>query len=249
MKQFRKGSYIAGTFEVGGLEQADADLRRFRLGLTAALTLSNQHTWRTAWLIGETERDLSFQDIEREFTPQQLKVLQKGQPLPLDSSTALRFTTRRKMHGDRTQHVILALHPTADLLKTLDQLHEEHAVIMIPWVGDHITEWAKTWGAINLETMKPVDRPMIDDPVVLEALNDFVNKSDQGNLKYPGDLTIAREMFKRLKKDGHRFTAKAVRSFVITESYRGVEVAEKIAKAAAPHAVNEKNQQPAATDD
>jgi hypothetical protein len=49
-------------------------------------------------------------------------------------------------------------------------------------------------------------------------------------------------MFKRLKKDGHRFTAKAVRSFVITESYRGVEVAGKITKAAAPHAVKEKKE-------
>jgi hypothetical protein len=146
------------------------------------------------------------------------------------------------MDGDRARHVILALHPTADLLNRLDQLHEEHAVIVIPWSGDHIAKWAETWGAINLETMEPVERPMIDDPVVREALNDFVNKSHQGDLKYSTDLAAAREMFKRLKKDGHRFTAKAIRSFVITESYRGVEVAEKIAKAAAPHAVKEKSQ-------
>jgi hypothetical protein len=239
MKNFRKGSYIAGTFASGGPEQTDADFRRFQLGLTAARILSSQHGWRTVWLIGETAKDVNFQDVAGTFTPQQINALRKGQPISLDSSTAVRFTTRRTMDGDRARHVILALHPTADLLKRLDQLHEEHAIIVIPWSGDHITEWAETWGAINLETMEPIERPIIDDPVVLEALNDFVNKSHQGDLKYSSDLAAVREMFKRLKKDGHRFKAKAIRSFVITESYRGVEVAEKIAKAAAPHAVKE----------
>jgi hypothetical protein len=242
MKNYRKGSYIAGTFASGGPEQTGADLRRFQLGLAAARILASEHGWRTIWLIGETAKDLGFDGVTGTFSPQQISALRKGQPTPLNSSTSLRFTTRRKMDGDRARHVILALHPTADLLNGLDQLHEEHAVIVIPWSGGHITEWAETWGAINLETMEPGERPMIDDPVVLEALGDFVNNSHQGDLKYPGDLSAVREMFKRLKKDGHRFTPKAIRSFVITESYRGVEVAEKIAKAAAPHAVKEKNQ-------
>jgi hypothetical protein len=240
MKNFRKGSYIAGTFAAGGPDEAVADLGRFQLALKFARVLSGRHGWRTVWLVGETARDLNFQDVAGEFTPRQISTLRKGQPISLDSSTALRFTTRRTMDGDRARHVMLALHPTADLLKRLDQLHEEHVVIVVPWSGDHITEWAETWGAINLETMESVERPMIDDPVVREQLNDLVNVTNHGGLTYPSDLPIIRETFKRLKKEGRRFTTDAVRSFVIVESYRGVDVANKIAKAAAPYAVKVK---------
>jgi hypothetical protein len=240
MQNFRKGSYIAGTFAPGGTQQQDAGLRRFQLALNAARMLSNRFGWPTAWLVGEAAKDLSFQDVTGTFTQQEINALRKGQPIYLDSSTTLRFATRRTMNAARACYVILAIHPTEELLNQLDELHEEHAVIVIPWHGDHITEWAETWGAINLESEgEKFERPLIEDPVVLDQLNDLVNVSYYGGLTYPTDLTLFREMFKRLKKEGHRFTAKSIRSFVITESYRGVEVTEKIAKAAKPYAVPE----------
>ena len=243
MDNYRKGSYIAGTFisaRDAEEDQTDADIEKFRRGLEFAQDLAKSHGWSTIWLLTETARDLMFDDISGVLSSGQIETLRKGRPVSL-GSLQLRHATRTTMQKLGVDQVILAEHPTEKILNQLDQYHREHAVIVVPWHGEHVREWAETWGAVNtLPGGEEFQRPSIDDPVVREQLNDLVNASNHGGLTYPSDLPMFREMFKRLKKEGHRFTVSAVRSFVIVESYRGVDVAEKIAKAAAPHALREK---------
>jgi hypothetical protein len=239
MDNYRRSSYIAGTFTAGGPDQSEADADRVELALKFAEALARQQGWKTVWFVTDTTQGLHSADISAVLPPQQIKALSAKRPISRDGVTEMRHVTKATM-GSRMQGAIVALHPSEQLLNQLDEHHEDHALIVVPWTGEHYQLWAETWGAMNLETGEFFSRPLIDDADVREQLNDLVNESDHGSLKYPSDLSMFREMFKRLEKEGHRFNVSAVRSFVIVDSYRGVEVAEKIAKAAGPLAVKEK---------
>jgi hypothetical protein len=243
MNTYRKGSFIAGTFQPGGWseERVTEDDQTFQVGLAAARILSANQGWDTAWLVGETAKDLDYSAMRQRFSPHEITALRNKRSIDLGDGVRLRFTTRATMHRAGVRHAIVAFHPTEKLLNELDELHEEHMMIVIPWSGAHVPRWARTWGAVNLiDGGDRFERPMLEEPV-REALNDLVNQSHFGGLTYPGDISSFRELFKRLKKEGYRFTAEAVRSFVIVESVRGIEVAEKIAKAAGPHAEKEES--------
>jgi hypothetical protein len=235
----RKGSFIAGTFVRGGPEQAEGDVERMELALGFAEKLSRQQGWKTVWLISDTAGGLGYAELRAALSPQHIKALKAKRPISRDGATELRHATKATMHGPGVRNAIVALRPSAQLLNLLDEHREGHVLIVVPWEGDHFPVWAETWGAMNLVDQQYFERPMIDDKAVRDALNDLVNVSVHGGLTYPSDLPMFRTLFKRLKQEGHRFTTSSVRSFVIVESNRGVAVADKIARAAAPYAVSE----------
>ncbi len=155
-----------------------------------------------------------------------VKALSRGPvALPHDRRLSLETLTKRPFLTRPT--VIIAYYADAKLLDAADGLRNVEGVIAVPWVLGEADSWVKRWGAtVHGQDAQPAS-PLIDDPVVvraLESLTAVINLST--GLIHPSDKTHADEILRILRAKGHPDPTPEVKSWAIRNGWKPGHAAE-----------------------
>lgn len=89
--------------------------------------------------------------------------------------------------------VLVAMGLRSAELFEYDTFRTIKAIVAHPFVEDDVTDWAKTWGAINTKTDKPSAIFPLPNPIVIKALDSLTRRANLGNgFVHPIDETDAK---------------------------------------------------------
>lgn len=149
-----------------------------------------------------------------------VKALSRG-PVPLPHGRRLSVETLTKRPFLTRPTVIIAYYADANLLDAADGLRNVEGVIAVPWVLGEADSWVKRWGATVHGQEARAASPLINDPVVvraLESLTATINLST--GLIHPSDKTRADETFRILRAKGHQDPTPEVKSWAIRNGWK-----------------------------
>lgn len=149
-----------------------------------------------------------------------LKALNAGAvPLPGDLRLTLETVKARLMLARRS--VIIAYYADKKLLDVADGVRNAAGVVAVPWVPGEADDWAARWGARVHGEEPRAQAALIEDPVVvraLEALTNVINLST--GLIHPSDKSRADETLRILRAKGHPDPTPGIKSWAIRQGWK-----------------------------
>lgn len=155
------------------------------------------------------------------------KALSKGQVVRLPSGASLRAETLRTLRFNSGRAVVIAYYADESLLDFVDGLHGTSGVVAVPWVDGEADGWAARWNAQVHGKPPEAQVPLIDDPIVvraLETLTSMINLSS--GLGHPRDKEAADEILRILRAKGHPDPSADIKSWAIRNKWSPVAASE-----------------------
>lgn len=148
------------------------------------------------------------------------KALTKGETVSLPWGGKLHNETMKTLRYRARSSVVIAYYANEELLDFVDGLHDVAGTVAVPWVPGEADGWAARWGAHVHGQEKQPPAVLIDDPVVvraLETLTAIINLST--GLGHPRDKQMANEILRILRAKGHSDPSGTIKSWAIRHNW------------------------------
>lgn len=148
------------------------------------------------------------------------KALTNGKTASLSWGGRLRSETKKTLRYQSRNSVVIAYYADEELLDFVDGLHGASGAIAVPWVPGEADGWAARWSAIIHGQEKKPPAALINDPVVVRALQTLtavINLST--GLGHPRDKQMANEILRILRAKGHADPSGTIKSWAIRHNW------------------------------
>jgi len=171
-------------------------------------------------LLTHTKGQLDGTGLARALGDGAVRALKKGSTAGLPSGGRLHSETRQTLRYQARNATIIAYYADEALLDFVDGLDNVAGVVAVPWVSGEADGWAERWNAIVHGDEKKAPAALIDDAVVvraLEGLTAIINLST--GLGHPRDKERANEYLRILRAKGHRDPSATIKSWAIRHGW------------------------------
>ena len=152
--------------------------------------------------------------------PATIKALSRG-PVSLPGGRRLSLETLTKRPFLTRPSVIIAYYANAKLLEAADALRNVNGVVAVPWVPGEADSWVERWGATIHGEDARAAAPLIDDPVIVRALENLTHVINLSTgLIHPSDKARADETLRVLRAKGHLDPTTEIRSWAIRNGWK-----------------------------
>ena len=156
--------------------------------------------------------------LERIFETRNLNPYFKG--VKLDAKYPLfKIETVRTFSDSWQKKVILICFGLrSEELSKYDDFESPKAIIAHQWKSPDIQNWAKSWGAINLDSEEKIERLPFPNKVVQEALNDLSSSINMSTgITHPMDEELCKTYLRALNKYDYNLDADEIFAYLTTE--------------------------------
>ncbi|KXO73076.1 hypothetical protein [Brucella anthropi] len=192
----------------------------FGLALAYAEQIAKAAGVSSVILLTHTRGQLDGTGLSRFLGPVASKALTKGNTVDLSWGGKVRSETMKTLGYQARNSVVIAYYADESLLDFVDGLHGIAGAIAVPWVPGEADGWAARWSAHVHGQEKQPPRVLIDDPVVvraLETLTTIINLST--GLGHPRDKQMANEILRILRAKGHGDHSGTIKSWAIRHNW------------------------------
>jgi hypothetical protein len=192
----------------------------FGLALAYAEKIAKQIGVSDVILLTDTKQQLESTGLSG-FLGSAAKSLSKGKTLNLAWGGNIRGETIRTLGYRARNSIVIAYYADESLLDFVDGLHGVVGAIAVPWIPGGADGWAARWNAIVHGQERQPEEALIDDPVVvraLETLTEIINLST--GLGHPRDKQKADEILRILRSKGHRDPSANIKSWAIRHNWK-----------------------------
>lgn len=156
--------------------------------------------------------------LERIFETRNLKGLFSGVRM-YPNYPPLKIETVRTFNNDwQGKKIVIAFGLRSSELQKYDDHENVAAIIAHQWSEDGVKDWAKSWGAINLETDTAIEKTALPDKVVQQAFIDLSNSINMSTgISNSMDEEQCKTYIRALKKYNYELNSKEIFSFLTTE--------------------------------
>lgn len=171
-------------------------------------------------LLTHTRGQLDGTGLSRFLGPAASKALAKGKTVNLSWGGKVHSETMKTLGYQARSSVVIAYYADESLLDFVDGLHGIAGAVAVPWVPGEADGWAARWSAHVHGQEKQPPRVLIDDPVVvraLETLTTIINLST--GLGHPRDKQMANEILRILRAKGHDDPSGTIKSWAIRHNW------------------------------
>lgn len=178
-------------------------------------------------LLTHTKAQLDGTGLSQGLGSTAAKAMSKGTMVNLPWGGKLQAETMRTIEYKARNSVVIAYYADEKLLDLVDGLQGIVGVVVVPWVAGEADNWAARWGAIVHGQERQSPSVLIDDPVVvraLETLTGTINLST--GLGHPRDKQAANEILRILRAKGHSDPSGNIKSWAIRHSWKPAAASE-----------------------
>ena len=156
--------------------------------------------------------------LERIFGTRNLKDFFRGIEIN-ENYPPLKIETLRTFNDDwQGKKIVVAFGLLSEELHKYDDYDNVAAIIAHQWSEDSVKDWAKSWGAINLETEIEIEKTSLPDKVVQQA---FIDLSESINMStgihHFMDEEKCKTYIRALHKYNYELNSKEIFSYLTTE--------------------------------
>ncbi len=192
----------------------------FTLALSYAEQIAKAAGVLDVILLTHTKRQLDRTGLSRFVGPAASKALTKGKTASLSWGGKLHGETMNTLRYQTRSSVIVAYYANEALLDFVDGLRDIAGAVAVPWVPGEAHGWAARWNAHIHGQEKQSPAALIDDPVVvraLEMLTSIINLST--GLGHPRDKEMANQILRILRAKGHNDPSGNIKSWAIRHNW------------------------------
>lgn len=196
------------------------DEQTFGLALAYAEQIAKAAGVSDVILLTHTRGQLDGTGLSRFLGPAASKALNKGKTVNLSWGGKIRGETMKTLGYQARNAVVVAYYADGSLLDFVDGLHGIAGAVAVPWVPGEADGWAARWSVNVHGQEKQPPRVLIDDPVVvraLETLTTIINLST--GLVHPRDKQMANEILRILRAKGHGDPSGTIKSWAIRHNW------------------------------
>ena len=171
-------------------------------------------------LLVHTKHQLDSTGLSRFLGAAAVNALNKG-TAALSWGGHLHGETMKTLRYTARKSVIIAYYADEKLLDFVDGLDNVAGVVAVPWIPGEADDWVTRWNAHVHGQAKREPAKLIDDPVVvsaLETLTTVINLST--GLGHPRDKAMANGILRILRAKGHADPSATIKSWAIQRGWR-----------------------------
>ncbi|AWI26872.1 hypothetical protein [Flavobacterium pallidum] len=153
--------------------------------------------------------------LERIFETRNLNPYFKG--IKLNPNYPIFKIETVKTFSDQWQKsiILISFGLRSEEISKYEEFESVKAIIAHQWIEPDVQNWAKTWGAINIETNSPSEKMPFPDKVVQEALNDLSDSINMvTGITHPSDNEQCKTYLRALHKYGYELNATKIFSYL-----------------------------------
>jgi hypothetical protein len=192
----------------------------FQTALEYAKAICEKTGTRDIILLTHTKSQLDHTSLSRFLGDRTVRALAKG-PVSVVAGVNLQAETMRTLRWPRGPAVIIVYYAETEILDLADGTRNVVGVVAVPDYPGQADGWAERWGVIVHGQERQAPAPLIDDPVIvraLETLTKVINLST--GLVHPRDKEMADEILRILRAKGHADPTPNIRSWAIRYGWK-----------------------------
>lgn len=192
----------------------------FQVALAYANTICEKTGAADIILLTHTKHQLDHTSLSRLLGDRAVRALGKG-TVTLSSGVRLHAATMRTLSWPPRNSVLVVYYAETGILDLADGTRNVVGVVAVPDLLGEADDWAKRWGVIVHGEERKAPAPLIEDPVVvraLETLTRMVNLST--GIGHPRDKDFADETLRILRAKGHPDPTPNIRSWAIRNGWK-----------------------------
>lgn len=172
-------------------------------------------------LIVHTKQQLDRTSLADHIGANAAKALSKGRSIQLQSGDNLSLKTLKTLGRTHPRAVVIAFFADDALLNAVDDLRGIAGAIAVPDLPGDCDGWVARWNPIVHGDQQAGQRPLISDPVVVEALSSLIGMvNPTTGIGHPRDKQLADETFRILRVKNHALDGEAIKSWAIQNGWR-----------------------------
>lgn len=192
----------------------------FQVALAYANSICEKAGAADIILLTHTKHQLDHTSLSRLLGDRAVRALGKG-TVTLSSGVRLHAATMRTLSWPPRKSVLVVYYAETGILDLADGTRNVVGVVAVPDVPGEADDWAKRWGVIVHGEERKAPAPLIEDPVVVRALDmltRMVNLST--GIGNPRDKDFADETLRILRAKGHADPTPHIRSWAIQNGWK-----------------------------
>lgn len=196
------------------------EIQTFDLALAYAEKIAEAAGVADVILITHTKGQLDHTGLSRLLGAGATKALTNGKTAGLAWGGRLHGETIKTLRYSARNAVIIAYYADEKLLDHVDGLTNVSGVVAVPWIPGEADGWAARWNAIIHGQERAAAKPLIDDVVVvraLESLTTLINPTT--GLGHPRDKAWASDTLRILRAKGHQDPSGTIKSWAIRHNW------------------------------
>lgn len=192
----------------------------FQVALAYANTICEKTGAADIILLTHTKNQLDHTSLSRLLGDRAVRALGKG-PVPLSSGVRLHTETMRTLRWPPRNSVLVVYYAETSILDLADGTRNVVGVVAVPDVPGEADDWVKRWGAIVHGEERKAPAPLIEDPVVVRALDNLTRMVNLSTgIGHPRDKEFADQTLRILRAKGHADPTPHIRSWAIRKGWK-----------------------------
>lgn len=204
------------------IDDMDAESWHVAAGYAQEIALRTEPPVSELVLLTHSKAQLRGTSLEGHIGSGAAKALAAGRAADLGSGMALRHETLQTLRYPARAVVIIAFYADDRMLEFVDGLSRIAGVVAVPDLGDAGKLWRERWAPIvHGQANEPAAAPLIDDPVVVKALEVLSAISNLAHsVMHPRDKEHANETLRILRAKGHALDGGKIKSWAIRNDWK-----------------------------
>lgn len=192
----------------------------FQVALSYASAICKKAKVRDVVLLIYTKGQLDGSNLGAFLGKANLKALNAG-GVPLEGGLLLTLATAKTRLMLVRPSVLIVYYADDKLLDTADGVRNAAGVVAVPWVPGEADGWAARWGARVHDEEPRIQAALIDDPVVVRALEDLTHGINLSTgLIHPSDKSQADETLRILRAKDYPDPTPVIKSWAIRQGWK-----------------------------
>lgn len=172
-------------------------------------------------LLTHTKHQLDHTSLASHLGPGASKALSKGKSFNLDDGVTLRHATLRTLGYSTRNSIVVAFYADEGMLEMLDGQKGVAGIVAVPEFDGDIYQWIKRWNPVVHGAERKATKPLIDDPVIENALKSITQMSNTAyDVMHPRDKEFAEDVFRILRAKGHALDPVSIKSWAIRTGWK-----------------------------